>query len=124
AQAAAAGLSVSYTQSSGTLSITGSASTATYQTILEGVQYNDTSASPTTTNRTVTVTVSDGTVTSVSHSDTITVTAVNNAPVITSNPTQVGTVAENGLQVATGQLTASDADAGDPQIWTIQGGQR
>ena len=49
--ASGAGLTVSYTASTGVLSITGSATKAVYQSILQGIQYNDTSDTPTTTNR-------------------------------------------------------------------------
>ena len=53
--AAGAGLTVLYTPGTGVLSITGPASTATYQTILQGIQYNNTSDTPTTTSRNVDV---------------------------------------------------------------------
>ena len=46
--ASGAGLTVSYTAATGVLSITGSATTAVYQSILQGIQYNDTSNTPTT----------------------------------------------------------------------------
>ena len=58
--ASAAELAVGYTAATGVLSITGSASAATYQTILQGVQYNDTSDTPNTADRTVTVVANDG----------------------------------------------------------------
>ena len=61
ATTAAAGLGVGYTSGTGVLSITGSASVATYQTILQGILYNNTSDSPTTTNRSIPVVASDGT---------------------------------------------------------------
>ena len=48
-----AGLSVNYNQSNGTLTITGWASQATYQTILQGIVYNNTSQHPNTSARTV-----------------------------------------------------------------------
>ena len=57
AAAAAAGLTVSYNQATGTLSITGSASQATYQAILQGIEYNNTSNQPNSSNRTVEVVV-------------------------------------------------------------------
>ena len=82
---AAAGLTVSYTQATGVLSITGSASKATYQTILDGIGYTDPSDTPTTASRTVNVVVSDGTDSSVLHSVTISVAAVNDAPVVDLN---------------------------------------
>ena len=47
ATTAAAGLTVSYTAATGVLSITGSATKATYQTILQGILYNNTSDTPT-----------------------------------------------------------------------------
>ncbi|MER8753731.1 adhesin, partial [Mesorhizobium sp. M1050] len=91
ATAAASGLTVLYTASTGVLSITGSASQATYQTILDGIVYNNTSDTPTTAARTVNVVSSDGTDSSVSHSVTISVTPVNDAPVIDLNGALAGT---------------------------------
>src|SRR5438094_919545 len=62
AAAAATGLTVTYTNSSGVLSITGSATKATYQTILDGIQYTNTKpGSHSTTARNVDVVVNDGT---------------------------------------------------------------
>ncbi|MDH4152735.1 MAG: tandem-95 repeat protein, partial [Nitrospira sp.] len=79
--ATGAGLTVSYTASTGVLSITGSASTAVYQTILQGIQYNNTSDTPTTTNRSITVVANDGATSSTTQTATITITPVNDAPV-------------------------------------------
>ena len=84
AAAAAAGLTVNYTAATGVLSITGTASTATYQTILTGIQYNNSSDTPNTASRTVNVVVNDGTDASASHAVTIGVTAVNDAPTATN----------------------------------------
>ena len=44
--ASGAGLTVSYTAGTGVLSITGAATTAVYESILQGIQYNDTSNTP------------------------------------------------------------------------------
>ena len=55
--AARAGLTVNYTASTGVLSIEGAAMTAQYQTILQGILYNNTSNAPTTTHRWITVVV-------------------------------------------------------------------
>jgi hypothetical protein len=60
ATAAASGLTVGYTASTGLLSISGTASLATYQSILDGIQYNDTSNTPDTTARTLNVSIYDG----------------------------------------------------------------
>ena len=61
AAAAAAGLTITpYNPNTGQLTISGSASKATYQTILQGITYNNASDNPLTTGRTVQVAVSDG----------------------------------------------------------------
>ncbi|MET3597051.1 VCBS repeat-containing protein, partial [Mesorhizobium shonense] len=72
--ATAAGLTVSYDTTTGVLSVTGSATVATYQTILQGLQYADTkTGAHDQTPRVVNVIASDGTNTSISHSITISV---------------------------------------------------
>jgi hypothetical protein len=70
-----AGLNINYNNTTGVLTITGSASKATYQTILEGIQYTDTKpgAHNDTVSRTVAVVVNDGTSDSTSHTVTIAV---------------------------------------------------
>ena len=80
ATAAAAGLTVSYTAGTGVLSLTGAASTAVYQTILQGILYNDTSDTPTTSNRSITVVANDGALPSATQTVTLTVAAQNDAP--------------------------------------------
>ncbi|HVI87006.1 MAG TPA: VCBS domain-containing protein, partial [Dongiaceae bacterium] len=119
AAATAAGLTVTYTATTGVLLITGSATQATYQTVLEGVRYNDASDTPNTSNRSVTVVVSDGTASSTSHSITIGVTPVNDAPVIDLNGAAAGTSATlsylaNGAPTAISPSAAvSDVDSAD-----------
>ena len=110
ATTAAAGLTVSYTPSTGVLSVIGSASKATYQTILDGIVYNDTSDTPTTTSRTVNVVVNDGTDPSVSHSVTISVTAVNDAPVATITPTY-SAIEQTSLNLKNDGMAVSDVDS-------------
>ena len=82
--ASGAGLTVSYTAGTGVLSITGAATTAVYESILQGILYNDTSNTPTTSNRTITVVANDGAVNSATQTVTLTVTAVNDAPTATN----------------------------------------
>ncbi|MEI8720297.1 VCBS domain-containing protein [Mesorhizobium sp. ISC11] len=120
ATAAASGLTVLYTASTGILSITGSASQATYQTILDGIVYNNTSDTPTTAARTVNVVASDGTDSSASHSVTISVTPVNDAPIAADDAgsaTEAGGIANGtagsnatGNVITTGPGADSDAD--------------
>jgi hypothetical protein len=71
ATAAASGLSVTYNASTGVLSVAGSASVATYQTILDGIVYNDTFGTPSMADRTVDIVVNDGFVDSAAHHVTI-----------------------------------------------------
>ena len=79
--AAGAGLTVTYTAATGVLSVTGpAASLATYEAILQGLQYNNTDDDPTTTDRNVDIVVHDGTDPSVVNSVTITVAATNDPP--------------------------------------------
>ncbi|MBS0246862.1 MAG: VCBS repeat-containing protein [Proteobacteria bacterium] len=54
-----AGLSVSYTAATGELLIAGTASLAVYQSVLDGVQYSNSSDTPTTSDRTVTFTANN-----------------------------------------------------------------
>ncbi len=116
--ASGAGLTVTYTSATGVLSITGSASIATYQTILQGIQYNNTSDAPITTDRSVTVVASDGSTPSVARTSFITVTAVNDAPVL-SGASNLATINEDPVvnggtlvsALIAGQVTDGDASA-------------
>ena len=83
--ASGAGLTVTYTPATGVLSITGAATKAVYQSVLQGILYNDTSDTPTTSNRSITVVANDGAVKSATQTVTLTVTAVNDAPVVDLN---------------------------------------
>jgi len=53
-------LSSSYAASTGVLSVTGATTPANYQSVLRGVQYNNTVSTPDTTDRSITVKVNDG----------------------------------------------------------------
>ncbi len=107
--ASGAGLTVGYTAATGVLSITGSASVATYQAILQGIQYNNTSDAPTTTNRSVTVVANDGTPSAVATS-TVTVTALNDAPVLAGAGGTLAYTEGDAATVIDATLTVSDVD--------------
>ncbi|WPN59446.1 VCBS domain-containing protein [Pseudomonas sp. P9_31] len=113
ATTAAAGLTVSYTTGTGVLSITGSATKATYQTILDGILYNNSSDTPTTSDRTVNVLVSDGIDSSISHSVTIGITALNDTPVNTL-PASYTTNEDTAFKLS--GLSVADVDAGTGSI--------
>lgn len=82
------GVSAVYDSATGILTVTGTASIATYQTILKGVTYfNDSDNPHTALDRAVTVVVNDGVYNSVSQTATIHVQALNDAPVLTGDLT-------------------------------------
>ena len=112
--ASGAGLTVSYTASTGVLLITGTASTATYQTIVQGILYNNTSDQPTTSNRSITVVARDSTnASSTSRTATITVTAVNDAPTITSlsGDSRAYSEGAGAVVIESGNAVVADVDS-------------
>lgn len=72
-----------FNSGSGTLTASGTATKAQYQTALRGVTFITSGDNPSTSNRTVTFQVSDGTASSVAATKTVSVAAVNDAPVNT-----------------------------------------
>ena len=107
--ASGAGLTVSYTPATGVLSITGAATKAVYQSILQGILYNDTSNTPTTSNRTITVVANDGAVNSATQTVTLTVTAVNDAPTATNLSAAETYTEDTALNLI--NIVASDVDS-------------
>ncbi|MCE1113821.1 MULTISPECIES: DUF4347 domain-containing protein [Pseudomonas] len=94
----------------GTLTLTaaGGATQAQFQEALRSITYTNGSDTPTTTTRTVSIKVNDGTLDSNVVTRDVTITAVNDAPMI-SAPTNV-TVTEDTLSPVTG-IILSDADS-------------
>jgi hypothetical protein len=107
------GISGSFDAPSGTMTLTGTASVANYQTAMESVTYVNTSENPSTAARTVTFAADDGQ--GVNHlsagsNHTITVASVDDAPVNNGVPGQF-TVMSGFTHAITG-LSISDVDAG------------
>ena len=100
------GISWSWNGSTGTLTLTGSASVAAYQAALRTVTYFNGSEAPTTAPRTVSFSVTDGLTTSVAATRQLQVVSVNDAPT-TSNAS--ATAAEDAAAVPI-TLTGSDVD--------------
>ncbi len=69
----------------GTLSITGTAATSVYETILKGVVYENTSDNPSTADRIVQVVANDGQADSVAHTASVHIIPINDAPVLTGD---------------------------------------
>ncbi|WP_283193223.1 tandem-95 repeat protein [Rhizobium sp. AN80A] len=104
------GITASYNASTFTLTLTGSATKAAYQTALGQIRYASTSDDPGAVTRSINVTVSDGAASSNTAVTTVAVTPVNDAPVNTL-PTGGWTVGEDGTLSLTG-LSVADPDIG------------
>jgi hypothetical protein len=132
------GITGSFNAATGTMTLTGSASVANYQTALESVTYFDNSDNPSGLARTVTIIANDGTLDSAPATDTINVTPVNDPPVVTAGHTlnytenQAATAFDPALTVtdvdnanlasATVQITGNYANGQDVLGFTTQNG--
>ena len=97
-----AGISQTTTTGAGkiTITLTGSASYAAYQTALHQIQFSTAGDAPNTTARIIDVTVTDSTGTSPVAVSTITVNAVNDPPVLHLNASSAPAYTENGAAAA------------------------
>ncbi|MBC2775525.1 DUF4347 domain-containing protein, partial [Rhizobium sp. AQ_MP] len=101
------GISGTWNSTTGTLTLSGSASVAHYQAALRSVTYENTSDSPNTTNRVVEFVANDGYLSSTAKTVSIAITGVNDAP--SGSPVIVGTAAENQTLTAdTSGITDAD----------------
>jgi hypothetical protein len=104
------GITGSYNAGTGVLTLSGSATTANYQTALRSVTYSNSSNSPNTTSRTISFVVNDGTDNSVAATKTVSVTAVNDTPAdIALNTNTLNQSDTNGTVVGT--FSSTDVDS-------------
>lgn len=97
--------------STGTLTLTGTATAAQYQTALRSVRYYNSNPSPVTSTRTIEFTVHDGIAASNPTSRDIMFSGVNNPPVITEGASASVTMDEDATPTAFAlTLNATDAD--------------
>ena len=106
----AGGITGSFAAATGTMTLTGSAPVATWQTALRSVSYANTSDNPSTLARTVTWIANDGAAPSAAVTSTIAITAVNDAPVLTAGATLAFTEGSPAA-VIDGTITVSDVDS-------------
>jgi hypothetical protein len=105
------GITGSWDASTGTLTLSGSASLAAYQAALRSVTYANGSENPAALTRTVSITVDDGTDPSATRTRSVTVTAVNDAPTLgTSGGAATYTENAPAITVDTG-VALADADS-------------
>jgi Big-like domain-containing protein len=119
ATTAGTGITATYTQATGVLSLTGTDSVANYQQVLQSVTYNDTSQNPSTTNRSIGFVVNDGSLDSNTVTKTLSVTAVNDAPVLTAGGTLNYTENDPATAIDT-TVTATDVDNTNLASATVQ----
>ncbi len=122
ATTAASGASITvtpYNDGTGVLAFSGTATPAEYESVLQGVQYENLSDNPTETDRAITVVVNDGTVPSVTTTSTVSVTAANDPPVTDLNGAPVGVdtttafTEDGGAVLIAENALVSDVDTGD-----------
>jgi hypothetical protein len=105
-----AGIAGFYDATTGTLTLSGLATLATYQTALRSVTYRNTSDNPSTTARSISLFASDG-YSGASAARTVNVTASNDAPALTLTPGP-GTYIEKADKMSIdGGLVITDADS-------------
>ncbi|MEH2369148.1 beta strand repeat-containing protein [Nostoc sp.] len=113
------GITGNYNSSTGVLTLTGSATIANYQTALRSVTYTNSSDNPTTTPRTVSFVVNDGTDNSTVVTRNINITAVNTAPIATATNSALA-YTENATTAIDSGITVSDVDSANLASATVR----
>lgn len=105
------------TYSTGVLTITGNGTPAQWQAVLRSVTYTNRSANPTTTPRTISFEVSDGTLSSAPATKVVQIQAVNGAPAIPVDADPAANiVAERAAPGTPVGITVSATDADGPTL--------
>jgi VCBS repeat-containing protein len=104
-----AGITGSYNSKTGVLTLNGSASPSLFQSVLRSVTFANTSNTPVTDNRVLTLTVSDGTATSTALETMVQVAATNDAPIIGVSGVASG-LKENAAGLTLAKVTATDPE--------------
>jgi large repetitive protein len=113
----APGITGLFNTATGTIAFTGVTSAANYETTLRSLKYTNSSSTPTTTTRTIQITVNDGLDNSLVASRSIQVTS-NTPPVIVSTVATLNYSDNQGAAVVDSGLTITDSDS--PNIATAK----
>ncbi|MFS0517930.1 beta strand repeat-containing protein, partial [Nostoc sp. UIC 10607] len=113
------GITGSYNSSTGILTLTGSSTVANYQTALRSITYTNTSDNPSTTPRTVSFLVNDGTANSTTVTRNINITAVNDAPVAVND--SITTNKNTPIIISGTTLLGNDTDIDVSDVLNITG---
>ncbi|MFB9266321.1 beta strand repeat-containing protein, partial [Bradyrhizobium erythrophlei] len=109
----------SFNAATGTLTLTGTDTVANYQAALASVTYFNTSSNPSALDRTVTITANDGVLDSAPATDTIHVTPVDDAPVVTAGHALSYTEKQAATAIDPA-ITVSDVDSANLASATVQ----
>ena len=105
------GIVANFNSATGTLTLTGSASKANYETALRQIGYSNTSDNPSTATRSVTFTINDGDTNSNTQTRDINVAVANDAPTLANIESAPLAYTENSAAVPiTSTLTVADSD--------------
>lgn len=102
----------SWNPANGTMTLSGTDTLTNYRLAIRSITYQNLSHNPDTTARTLTFQVTDSSgASSATVTRNINLTAVNNAPVLSSVVTNIGYTEGTGPQVINGSITVSDVDS-------------
>lgn len=104
------GITVSWAPATGTLTLSGSASLASYELALRAVTYTNPSENPAASTRTISVTLDDGTTPSSTLTRNLTVTPANDAPAVTTSGGSTSYTENSAAVVIDPGITVSDVD--------------
>ncbi len=114
------GITGSYNAGSGLLTLSGTASAATYQTALRSVRFENVSGQPSTLQRSIDFRVTDGTATSNQVSTTLTVVSSNTAPSLAGGGNTLAYTEDDTASILNGLITVADSDDTDLEGATVQ----
>ena len=120
-------ITASYVAATGVLTLSGSDTVANYQQVLRTVTYDNATAAPATTNRTISFVASDGVNSSIAATTTLSITPVDDTPVLdldADDSTDVGddfvtSFTENGGPVAATDVDAVLSDVDSPNLVSL-----
>ncbi len=113
------GITGNYSAATGVLALNGSSSIADYQAALQSIRYTNTSDNPTALQRDITFSVNDGDQDSNIQIRTISLTAVNDAPILSSPDTTAAQYTENNPTIISSTIALDDIDNTQLQSATV-----
>lgn len=114
------GVTGSWAVGSGTMTLTGSATLADYQTAIRAVTYANGSDNPSTAVRTVTLIANDGSAPSAGTTRTVTVTAANDAPTVGTTGGSAAYTENAAAVVLDAGITTADVDSANLSGASVQ----